>query len=315
MELKSGELEAARKETAEVMATAERYKERVQLLEAAMKAAVDTDNDEAVALATETDSAAAKTTGGGSAATTVSGSSVDDILAQIRRDKLVDVTLPEELQSAVVCMQGMCGRALEKLSRDLYNDSSHFFEELLQVGFERVSIKCHKLTPLRFLVQNADDCSYADGVTPSLWLKVTEEAVTLLNNERGFSERDVRALCTIGQSTKEKDKGTIGKKGIGFKSVFMVTDAPHVLSGKWTFKLDVSSRGPVGMVCPEFVNPEGIATLLPEAAQKALQERHKSPVTCLYMPLKKRASLAVAGRMVRESLLFLRKVDTATAHP
>lgn len=45
----------------------------------------------------------------------------------------------------------------------------------------------------------------------------------VLNNERGFSGDNIRALCDVGNSTKkEPTAGYIGKKGIGFKSVFRV---------------------------------------------------------------------------------------------
>jgi hypothetical protein len=47
--------------------------------------------------------------------------------------------------------------------------------------------------------------------------------VTVLNNERGFSAANVRALCDVGRSTKGSGGlGYIGQKGIGFKSVFRV---------------------------------------------------------------------------------------------
>ncbi len=40
------------------------------------------------------------------------------------------------------------------------------------------------------------------------------------NNEQGFTEANVRALCAINNSTKKGIQGYIGQKGIGFKSVF-----------------------------------------------------------------------------------------------
>lgn len=50
-----------------------------------------------------------------------------------------------------------------------------------------------------------------------------EEGIVVLNNERGFSTDNIRALCDVGNSTKkEPSAGYIGKKGIGFKSVFRV---------------------------------------------------------------------------------------------
>lgn len=45
----------------------------------------------------------------------------------------------------------------------------------------------------------------------------------MLNNEVGFSANNIRALCDVGNSTKMgHNAGYIGKKGIGFKSVFRV---------------------------------------------------------------------------------------------
>lgn len=45
----------------------------------------------------------------------------------------------------------------------------------------------------------------------------------VLNNEEGFSAKNIRALCDVGNSTKKgSNAGYIGKKGIGFKSVFRV---------------------------------------------------------------------------------------------
>ena len=46
--------------------------------------------------------------------------------------------------------------------------------------------------------------------------------MTLLNNEIGFTAADVRSICDLGQSSKLAQENTIGRKGLGFKSVFMV---------------------------------------------------------------------------------------------
>lgn len=41
---------------------------------------------------------------------------------------------------------------------------------------------------------------------------------------------NIRALCDVGQSTKKGSGGYIGKKGIGFKSVFRVcTEKIHLI--------------------------------------------------------------------------------------
>lgn len=128
---------------------------------------------------------------------------------------------------SVEMMRGICGRALDKLSRDLYAHESHFFHELLQ---------------------NSDDNAYSDAVTPALFLRVSKSCITVLNNEIGFTADDVRSVCDLGASTKLSSSNSIGRKGIGFKSVFMVSDRPQILSGNWSFKFDTQKYGAFGLV-------------------------------------------------------------------
>src|SRR5688500_4623525 len=99
--------------------------------------------------------------------------------------------------------------ALKALSEDLYAKETHFVLEL---------------------VQNADDNKYAAGITPQIAFRLSSTRVVVENNELGFTEPNVAALCKVGQSTKTKHEGFIGEKGIGFKSVFTVTDKPEVHS-------------------------------------------------------------------------------------
>lgn len=72
-------------------------------------------------------------------------------------------------------------------------------------------------------VQNADDNSYPALVEPTLVFILQDTGVIVLNNEQGFSDKNIRALCDVGSSTKKgSNGGYIGQKGIGFKSVFRV---------------------------------------------------------------------------------------------
>lgn len=58
---------------------------------------------------------------------------------------------------------------------------------------------------------------------PELVFILHETGIFVLNNELGFSAENIRALCDVGNSTKKgSGGGYIGKKGIGFKSVFRV---------------------------------------------------------------------------------------------
>ena len=87
------------------------------------------------------------------------------------------------------------GRSLYRLSKELYSRDSHFVLEL---------------------IQNADDNTYnigtfSRGETASIAFILQQKRITILNNEVGFSEANIRALCDVGKSTKGiHQKGYIG---------------------------------------------------------------------------------------------------------
>jgi hypothetical protein len=85
-------------------------------------------------------------------------------------------------------------QALKLLSANLYSSQAHFVMEL---------------------VQNADDNSYSDAVTPTLRVQLFPHAVVVFNNEVGFSEQNILAVCNVNGSTKLNKTGYIGQKGIG----------------------------------------------------------------------------------------------------
>ena len=95
------------------------------------------------------------------------------------------------------------------------------------------------------LLQNADDCSYANGVEPTFILKLLDDPCKFSTqyNEKGFSIHNVRAITSIGESTKKKiltssnSNAEIGEKGIGFKSVFAVAHKVNIHSGDFHFVL------------------------------------------------------------------------------
>lgn len=95
------------------------------------------------------------------------------------------------------------------------------------------------------LIQNAEDNDYRPNTSPSLRIEVCEQEIEeelgpvliVHNNETGFQEKHVMALCRVGKSTKTKAQGYIGEKGIGFKSVFRVTTCPYIFSNGFQFCL------------------------------------------------------------------------------
>jgi hypothetical protein len=103
------------------------------------------------------------------------------------------------------------------------------------------------------LVQNVDDNSY-NVPTPTLNITYehgTHRTLRFDYNEIGFSKRNVAAICRIGQSSKlglNDARRYIGEKGIGFKSVFRVSDVVWIHSGHYSFQFDKSKR--LGMIAP-----------------------------------------------------------------
>ena len=79
------------------------------------------------------------------------------------------------------------------------------------------------------------------------------------SNENGFSEDNIRAICSVGDSTKTLNGGYIGEKGIGFKSVFKVAKRVHVQSGPFSFAFlheRANDDDGLGMITPFYEQPE-----------------------------------------------------------
>ena len=75
------------------------------------------------------------------------------------------------------------------LSEDLYSKATHFVLEL---------------------IQNADDNTYVSSVTPTLAVDLSGSRLNVQCNEVGFNAQNVRAICSIGKSTKKNISGYIG---------------------------------------------------------------------------------------------------------
>ncbi|PKU87467.1 uncharacterized protein LOC110097136 [Dendrobium catenatum] len=155
------------------------------------------------------------------------------LIEQIRREEF-GLDLDTADTDLLKKQHARLGRALNCLSQELYSQDSHFILEL---------------------IQNADDNSYPENVEPTLVFILQENGVIVLNNEVGFSAQNMRALCDVGNSTKKGSSGGyIGQKGIGFKSVFRVTDAPEIHSNGFHVKFDIND-GQIGFVLPTIIPP------------------------------------------------------------
>lgn len=77
------------------------------------------------------------------------------------------------------------------------------------------------------LLQNADDVG---GDCTKAVIRLRDEELVIENDGARMSETEVKALGEFAESTKH-DLSQIGHFGIGFKTVFSVTDRPHIDSG------------------------------------------------------------------------------------
>lgn len=95
----------------------------------------------------------------------------------------------------------------------LYTSSGHFIFELLQ---------------------NAEDV----GATNVSFTLYDDKLVFEHDGTRLFDIADIDSITNIGDSTKKDEGNTIGKFGIGFKSVFEYTATPQIHSGTYHFQIE-----------------------------------------------------------------------------
>lgn len=197
-------------------------------------------------------------------------------IEQLRRSKfMIGMALSKEAEEAAEGLRQDLSSALRLLSEDLYSTKTHFVLEL---------------------IQNADDNAYSDGIEPQIRITLAPNALTIWNNEQGFRPENVQALCSVGRSTKAKKAGFIGEKGIGFKSVFQVSNTPEIHSSGFHFRFDMSDpERHLGYIVPNWISPD------PSLSADG---------TTIVLPAKKgeEFSASVLSELDPRLLLFLRKL-------
>ncbi|KAM4649660.1 sacsin-like isoform 2-T2 [Amazona ochrocephala] len=106
-----------------------------------------------------------------------------------------------------------------------YGEESDLFKEMVQNAEDAGATVCRfllDLRPCRKVTSGLLDPSMAACHGPALWAY----------NNALFTEDDLRNITRVGAATKEGQAGQIGRFGLGFCSVYRVTDVPAVLSGE-----------------------------------------------------------------------------------
>ncbi|MFZ2958159.1 MAG: hypothetical protein WA705_14825 [Candidatus Ozemobacteraceae bacterium] len=142
-----------------------------------------------------------------------------------RLERVLDRLVGETMRILTSAPKGISqANAEELLSKRVYADPGHFLVELLQ---------------------NAEDSQAKE------WrVRFEEHQISVWHDGKTFDVRDLVGVTSIGQTTKRKQQ--IGFFGVGFKSIYEITDRPQVYSGLYNFEIvDISvpkrlSRRPDG---------------------------------------------------------------------
>ena len=160
---------------------------------------------------------------------------------------------------------------------DMYDRPTHFILELLQNAEDALS-------------RRPKDWQGSRTVKYDL----SQTSMRIAHFGREFDEADVRGICITLASTKpEIDLTTIGRFGVGFKSVFAITDRPEVHSGEEAFAIeDIVSSVAVDAISDKRVDETVFLLPLNDNGKSKRQE--------------------ISDRLLNfdaRTLLFLRQVD------
>ena len=124
---------------------------------------------------------------------------------------------------------------IEDIKNRYLNSDREFVLPSLNRSIDRIEKAFPRYgTFLMEFIQNADDVDSA-----SISIEIVENAVRVFNNGRTFSKPDVDSICKVGLSSKTP-KDYIGYLGVGFKSVFLISNSPEIYSGDYRFKFSKS---------------------------------------------------------------------------
>ncbi|MHA1381982.1 MAG: sacsin N-terminal ATP-binding-like domain-containing protein, partial [Candidatus Helarchaeota archaeon] len=156
----------------------------------------------------------------------------------------------------------------ESILAGLYNDPSHFIYELLQ---------------------NAED----EGAKEAKF-DLFKDRLDFYHNGKDFDINDIEGVTGIGISKKKEDLNLIGKFGVGFKSVFAVTETPYIFSGGYSIKIE-------DFVVPVIVdNDEEIGGTL---IRLPFNHRKRSPEEVFKLISRRLENLGL------KTMLFLRNIE------
>ena len=116
------------------------------------------------------------------------------------------------------------------------------------------------LTIIKEMIQNADDAEATEVnilydtrtyTTENLILKGMADShgpALIIHNNSTFSDEDFKDITKLAGATKSDKPLKIGKFGVGFCSVYHITDVPSFVSGEWLYIFDPTLQYLKGVV-------------------------------------------------------------------
>ncbi len=140
-----------------------------------------------------------------------------------------------------------CKLIVEKNREDHLGIPSKFIiQHRNQLDRLRGDLSSNELTFLYELIQNAVDHSNRNfDFNVNITFEVFNNYLLVKHNGALFTENNFESITGIlyGEQQQESEKGRIGYKGIGFKSVFRFTENAYVRSGNFSFRFSKIESG------------------------------------------------------------------------
>ena len=75
------------------------------------------------------------------------------------------------------------------------------------------------------LIQNADDTNATEAS-----FHFYDKKIIFTHNGKEFTRKNIQSITSVGFSDKKDDEASIGKFGLGFKSVYNIAQIPEIYS-------------------------------------------------------------------------------------
>ncbi|XP_072011594.1 sacsin-like [Engystomops pustulosus] len=116
-----------------------------------------------------------------------------------------------------------------------YSEHVELFKEMIQNADDADAIACH------FLVDMRQNCETRQKLIDPGMGRCHGPALWSYNNSK-FTEADFTNIVRIGAATKENQVQKIGKFGLGFNTVYHITDVPSIMSGSKVLIFDPNAN-------------------------------------------------------------------------